>query len=162
MEFQESPNQSQEGLPVIEIKPEAERSEDIKPKVEDLGEMNEQVDVNSEYRCVTMSVFKYQVKVEAPDIKTEFICEIKPEPAEVSASKNQPLESITENQPLEGITENQPLESITENEPSEGITENQPLDVRLDQESLKRMIEEVVEDCERLVASEAKNPPVQA
>ena len=44
MEFQESPNQSQEGLPVIEIKPEAERSEDIKPKVEDLGEMNEQVD----------------------------------------------------------------------------------------------------------------------
>ena len=36
------------------------------------------------------------------------------------------------------------------------INNSQPLDVRLDQESLKQMSDEVVEDCERLVDAGSK------
>ena len=91
MEVQENLNQLQKSLPVIEIKPEAERSEDIKPKVEDLGETIDHVEeMRAEFVCVN----KFEPIV--------LQCEVKDEPA---------LESIIENHTTNVITENQTSES---------------------------------------------------
>ena len=150
MEVQENLNQLQKSLPVIEIKPEAERSEDIKPKVEDLGETIDHVEeMGAEFICVN----KFEPIV--------MQCEVKDEPA---------LESITENQLTNVITENQSSMAEIKTEfkcevktemAEDEINNSQPLDVRLEQESLKQMIEEVVEDCEKLVAAGSKKTTSQ-
>ena len=145
MEVQENLNQLQKGLPVIEIKPESVRSEDIKPKVEDLEEPTDHVEeMMAEFECVK--------QFEPISLQ----CEVKDEKV---------LEGSTENQTTNVITENPTSESsmaeiktefkyeVKTEIAEDKINNSPPLDVRLEQESLKQMIDEVVEDCERLVAA---------
>ena len=100
-------------------------------------------------------------------------CEVKDEPA---------IESIVENQQTNVITKNQTSESsmaeiktefkcevktemaedkINNSQPLDMMSKNQLLYPGLEQESLKQMIEEVVEDCERLVAAGSKKTTSQ-
>ena len=91
MEVQENLNQLQKSPPVIEIEPEAEKSEDIKLKPEDLRETIDHVEeMGAEFVCVN----KFEPIV--------LQCEVKDEPV---------LEIITENQTKNIITENQTSES---------------------------------------------------
>ena len=68
------------------------------------------------------------------EIKTEFKCEVKTEMAEDKINNSQPLDVMSK---------------------------NQSLDPGLEQERLKQMIEEVVEDCKRRVAAGSKKTTSQ-
>ena len=143
MEVQENLNQLQKSPPVIEIKPEAERSEDIKLKPEDLEETIDHVEeMRAEFVCVN----KFKPIV--------LQCEVKDEPA---------LEGSTENQTSESSMAEIKTEFKCEvkTEIADDKINSPPLDVRLDPESLKQMIDEVVEDCERLGPAGSKKTTSQ-
>ena len=157
MEVQENLNQLQKSPPVIEIKPEAERSEDIKLKPEDLGETIDHVEeMRAEFVCVN----KFKPIV--------LQCEVKDEPALESIVANQTTNVITENPTSESsmaeiktefkyeVKTEMAEDKINNSQPLDMMSKNQLLYPGLEQESLKQMIEEVVEDCERLVAAGSK------